>query len=207
MSRWIALAAFAAAALAATACSARSGGGALVADAEGVAVDTATLWDPNAPKDPIVAYRLRLATEPGNPALHNNLANLYVMRGWYEEAVSEYEKSIDLDPGSPVAWNNLGTAYLKMGKDSKALGAFRRALKIQPKYALAWYNVGVIYDLRGDYDQAVENYLKASEYKPEILDPKANPAVVNNKHIYAVHLRRYLEKEGNLPLPLEPMPE
>jgi len=208
MSRSIALAALCAAALIAGACAGRAASGAPVTDPEGgIAVDASTLWDPNAPKDPIVAYRLRLATEPANPALYNNLANLYVMRGWIDEAIRSYKKAIDLEPRSPILWNNLGTAYLKEGKQSKAYGAFLRAVKIDEKYALGWYNIGVIYDQAGNYDRALEMYLKAASYKPDLLDVKSNPQSVANPKILAVRVKRYLEEEGNLPLPLEPMPE
>jgi Flp pilus assembly protein TadD len=172
-----------------------------------VTVDASTLWDPNAAKDPVVTYRLRLNTEPDNPALHNNLGNLYVQRNWMDEAVAEYRKAIDLDPASATAWNNLGTAYNKMGKSSAAMSAFEHATKVDPRYALAWYNIGTLYDENGDYDKAVEMYLKAASFKPDLLDPAVNPQVINNRKILAVRLRRYLEEGGNLALPLESMPE
>src|SRR5262249_29208566 len=116
-----------------------------------LAVDAGTLWDPNAAQDPVVTYRLRIDAEPANPALHNNLGNLYVMRNWMEEAVVEYKKAIDLDPKNATAWNNLGSAYHKMGKKSSALSAFRHATDISPRYALAWYNIGTVLDEDGDY--------------------------------------------------------
>ena len=206
MTRRLAPAALAAAFLV-TACAGGGASSALSSGPSSVLVDASTLWDPNAAQDPIVSYRLRLATEPGNPALHNNLGNLYVLRNWMDEAVREYKRAIDLDPVSPIAWNNLGTAYMKMGKRGAALGAFKRAVKNDGRYALAWYNIGVIYDAQGKYDDAIEMYLKAASFRPEILDIGENPQVVNNRHLQAVRLRRYLEEEGNLALPLESMPE
>lgn len=172
-----------------------------------VSVDASSLWDPNAAKDPVVTYRLRIGTEPNNPALHNNLGNLYVQRNWMDEAVSEYRKAIDLDPASATAWNNLGTAFHKMGRRSSAMSAFERATKIDARYALAWYNIGTLYDEGGDYDRAVEMYLKAASFKPEILDQAVNPQVINNRKILAVRLKKFLEEGGALALPLEPMPE
>src|SRR5262245_16971014 len=118
-----------------------------------IGVPDTSLWDPNAPKAPVVDYRLRIAMEPENPALHNNLGNLYVLRNWMPEAVREYKATIDLDPTSPVAWNNLGTAYLKMGKTGDALGAFEKSVKLDNHYALGWYNIGVAYDQQGKYDE------------------------------------------------------
>lgn len=194
-------------ALALAGCASRGVSATAIDSSEAVPVDAATLWDPNAAKDPIVTYRLRLATEPTNPALHNNLGNLYVLRNWLEEGVAEYKKALDIDDRSPIVWNNLGTAYRKKGKTGAAMSAFEKATRVDPKYALAWYNIGTIYDERGDYDRAVEMYLKAATYKPEILEVQANPQVVNNHHLLAVKLRRFLEEGGNLALPLESMPE
>jgi tetratricopeptide (TPR) repeat protein len=206
MTRWLAPAALAALCLT-IACAGGGASSTISSDPTSVHVDASTLWDPNVAQDPIVSYRLRLATEPRNPALHNNLGNLYVLRNWMDEAVREYKQAIDLDPVSPIAWNNLGTAYMKMGKQGPALSAFQRAVKNDGRYALGWYNIGVIYDAQGKYDEAIEMYLKAASFKPEILDVKENPQAVNNRHLQAVRLRRYLEQEGNLALPLESMPE
>ncbi|HZE89642.1 MAG TPA: hypothetical protein VE404_08845, partial [Verrucomicrobiae bacterium] len=72
-----------AAALGAVCAACAHGGGAAPAvshDSAPIKVDAARLWDADTAKDPIVAYRLRLENEPNNPALHNNLGNLYVKR-------------------------------------------------------------------------------------------------------------------------------
>ncbi len=174
---------------------------------EAVVVSADSLFDENAARDPVVTYRLRLATEPDNPALHNNLANLYVLRNWMEEAVAEYKKTLKLDPASYIAWNNLGTAYMKLGRPGDAMSAFRKSTDANPRYALAWYNMGVIHDDEGDYDEAIEMYLKAVSLQPNLLNAEVNPQVVNNRHLMVVRLRRYLEEEGNMALPLEAMPE
>lgn len=176
-------------------------------DSQAVAVSASSLFDEQAARDPVITYRLRLATEPANPALHNNLGNLYVLRNWLAEAVEEYKKAIKLQPDSYVSWNNLGTAYMKMGRMGEAMSAFSKATEANPRYALAWYNMGVIHDGEGRYDEAIEMYLKAVSLQPELLAPEVNPQVVNNRHLMVVRLRRYLEEEGNLALPLEAMPE
>jgi len=172
-----------------------------------VTVPAESLWDPNAAEDPVLAYQLRLATEPHNPALYNNLGNLYVQRNWMPAAIDAYKKAIDLDPDSAIAWNNLGTAYLKLGEEGQAMNAFQKSVKIDERYALGWYNIGVIHDRRGEYDAAIENYLKAAALKPGILDVETNPQAVNNPHMMVVRLRHYLEEEGGMALPLQKMPE
>ena len=185
-----------------------AGGAVPVGDPEqAVAVHGDSLFDQEAAKDPVVTYRLRLATEPDNPALHNNLANLYVLRNWMPEAIEEYKLALKLLPESHVTWNNLGTAYMKMGDLGAAMSAFEKAVEKNPSYGLAWYNMAVIYDEKGDYDRMLDTYLKAVSLQPSLLSPEVNPQVVNNRHLMSIRVRRYLEEEGNAALPLEAMPE
>lgn len=188
-------------------CFSRGGSPNVATSPEAVQVDAESLWDPAAAEDQVLAYRLRLATEPDNPALHNNLGNLYVLRNWMDEAEASYRRAIRLNPGSPIIWNNLGTAQMKMGEMGQAMSSFRKAIKLDPQYALGWYNIGVIHDAQQHYDQAIDHYLKAISLNPRLLDPAVNPQVVNNDHLMALRLRRYLEEEGGLALPLEKMPD
>lgn len=174
---------------------------------EAVTVSAESLFDEDAARDPVVTYRLRLATEPSNPALHNNLGNLYVLRGWMDEAVASYRQALKLNPDLHVAWNNLGTAYMKQGRLGQAMDAFQTAVEKNPRYALAWYNLAVIHDANGDYEKMLDTYLKAVSLQPSLLLPEVNPQVVNNRHLMAIRVRRYLEEEGNAALPLEAMPE
>lgn len=176
-------------------------------EVEAVTVSAESLFDPEAARDPVITYRLRLATEPSNPALHNNLGNLYVLRGWMDEAVKSYKRALKLNPDLAIAWNNLGTAYLKQGDLGQAMSAFRTAVEKDPRYALAWYNMAVIHDANGEYEKMLDTYLKAISLQPSLLSAEVNPQVVNNRHLMAIRVRRYLEEEGNAALPLEAMPE
>jgi tetratricopeptide (TPR) repeat protein len=193
--------------LLASGCATRQATQPVASPSNAITVPSSSLYDKEMAQDPVVTYRLKLATQPNNPALHNNLGNLYVLRNWMDEAIQEYRKAIKLSPGSYAAWNNLGTTYLKMGRSSQAMEAFKKAVEINPRYALAWYNIGVIKDDAGDYDGAIDSYLKAISLQPDLLKPEVNPQIVNNRHLMVVRLRRYLEEEGNLGLPLEAMPE
>lgn len=201
-----ALALAAAAIVAAPSC-ARSNPPLTAAGTQAVSVDVESLWDKEAASDPITAYRVRLSSEPDNPALHNNLGNLYVLRNRMDEAIEEFKTAARLDRTSAVPWNNLGTVYKKIGKVLPAKDAFQKALSIDPSYALVYYNLGTLYDEAGDYDNAMANYLKAISLRPDLADVKVNPQAVNNKYLDLVKLRHYLEETGNIALPLDRLPE
>ncbi len=174
---------------------------------EAVSVDVSSLWKQETKDDPIAAYRVRLAADPYNPGLHNNLGNAYVLQNRMDDAIREFKNAARLDPASPVPWNNLGTTYRKIGRIGAAESAFRKATEIDDHYALAWYNLGTIYDAKDDYDKAIEFYLKAISLKPELAEATYNPQVLNNPHLMVVKLRHFLEESGNVALPLDRLPE
>jgi tetratricopeptide (TPR) repeat protein len=176
-------------------------------DASAISVDIGTLWKEEATKDPVTAYKVRLAGDPHNAALHNNLGNAYVLQNHLDLALTEFRTAHELQPNSPVPWNNIGTTYRQMGDLRAARDAFRKALAIDERYALGYYNLGTIHDQQGDYDKAIELYLKAMALRPELADSRFNPQAVNNKHMMVVKLRHFLAEEGNMALPLDRLPE
>ena len=178
-----------------------------VSEGDAVSVDVATLWKKEAASDPITAYRIRIASDPDNAALHNNLGNQYVLENMMDEALSEYRIAARLDRRSPVPWNNIGTTQRKLGRPGAALDAFRKAVDIDERYALGYYNIGTVYDQKGNYDKAIEYYLKALALRPELTQVKVNPQVVENRNLLVVKLRHFLEESGNIALPLDRLPE
>ena len=178
-----------------------------IADSDAVSVDVGTLWNKEAASEPITAYRIRIAGDPDNAALHNNLGNQYVLENQMDLAIAEFKTAAKLDSRSPVPWNNMGTAYKKAGKPGAAMDAFKKATDIDAGYALAYYNMGTIQDEKGDYDDAITYYLKALSLKPELASAKYNPQVVENKNLLVVKLRHFLEESGNAALPLDRLPE
>ena len=178
-----------------------------LADGDAVSVDVGTLWKKEATSDPITAYRVRIAGDPDNAALHNNLGTQYVLENLMDDAIAEFKTAARLDSRSPVPWNNLGTAYKKMGKPGQAMDAYRKAVDNDERYALAYYNMGTIHDDKGEYDEAISLYLKALALKPELASPKYNPQVVENKNLLVVQLRHFIEETGNVALPLDRLPE
>jgi len=72
-----------------------------------------------------------LAKEPGNIAIHQNLAMMYHEMGKYPEAIRTYERIIDLDPNQAVSLNNL--AWLLVTAPDEDLRDRPRALNLAKK--------------------------------------------------------------------------
>ena len=86
-----------------------------------------------------------LALNPKEPAVYNNLANLYGHIGPVKKAFEYYAKAIELNPRESLYYDNLGTTVFLFRKDAmeffgineqqvydKALDLYRKALKLDP---------------------------------------------------------------------------
>ena len=87
-----------------------------------------------------------LALEPNDPAIYNNLANLYGHTGSVKKAFEYYAKAIELNSREPIYYHNFGTTVFLFRKDArefygiteqqvfdKALELYGKALKLDPQ--------------------------------------------------------------------------
>jgi tetratricopeptide (TPR) repeat protein len=86
-----------------------------------------------------------LTLDPKNPAIYNNLANIYGHRGPVKQAFAYFAKAIELKPSEPVYYHNFGTTVYVFRKDAaeyfalgeqqvieKALGLYSNAMRLDP---------------------------------------------------------------------------
>jgi tetratricopeptide (TPR) repeat protein len=84
--------------------------------------------------------------ETNNPAIWNNLANLYGHNGEVKKSFVYYTKAIELEPTEPVYYHNFGTTVFLFRKDAKehysineqqvfdkALSLYSNAIRLDPK--------------------------------------------------------------------------
>ena len=83
--------------------------------------------------------------DPKDPAIYNNLANIYTHSGPVPEAFKLYAKAIELSPSEPTYYHNLGTTVYLFRKDAmelygineqqvfdKAFGYYSNAMRLDP---------------------------------------------------------------------------
>lgn len=83
--------------------------------------------------------------DPKNPAVWNNLANVYGHGGGGSNAIAHYEKAIELSPNEPVYHQNLATYVYLFRRDAtnyyniseqqvfdKAMALYKKALSLDP---------------------------------------------------------------------------
>jgi serine/threonine-protein kinase len=90
-----------------------------------------------------------LAITPQLAEGHTCLGNVFFSSGRYEEAVNQFQRSLDLDHNSDETLRSLAAAYQKLGKASAAEEAYRKAISLRPNYWGVYNAFGTFY-----YNQA-----------------------------------------------------
>ncbi len=86
-----------------------------------------------------------LQSDTNNPAVYNNLANIYGHSGPVKKAFEFYQKAIELSPGEPVYYENFATTVYLFRKDAqeyynineqqvftKAMALYSNAMRLDP---------------------------------------------------------------------------
>jgi len=88
----------------------------------------------------MIVLQTALAQNPSDARAHYYLGNLFYDKKRYEEAIREWESSVQIDPSFAIPWRNLGIAYFNIGKDARgALAAYENAFKANPSDARLLY--------------------------------------------------------------------
>ncbi|PID40796.1 MAG: hypothetical protein CR984_01340 [Proteobacteria bacterium] len=113
--------------------------------------------------------------QPLNPAVHNNLARLYMMQGKKAEAVANLEATIAKIPGSGAAYLTLGLIYQQDKAYEKAIAVYQQALANNPDFWFAANNLaflmGETSTETADLEDALELANQALLKRPD--DPSA----------------------------------
>ncbi|UCC31981.1 MAG: sulfatase-like hydrolase/transferase [Phycisphaerales bacterium] len=70
-------------------------------------------------------------------SLHDNLANILLHQGKFDEAVSEYRNALRIKPNDAQVHYELGIAWSRLGRASEATAAFRAVLRLAPNHTRA----------------------------------------------------------------------
>jgi tetratricopeptide (TPR) repeat protein len=141
--------------------------------------------------DEIRAMEKRIEEQPGDANLHNDLGNLLALRGFPEQAASQYEQAAELDESNFIALYNLGLLRETEGKTSDAISAYKKSIKRKPGFPPSRFRLGRLYEHGGQLDDAVAQYAKAFWIDPSMRDPKRNPLVIDSDLMYRASLENY----------------
>jgi Flp pilus assembly protein TadD len=132
---------------------------------------------------PVTTARPTLPTPVATPiallegGTHRQRCQSWVQRGYaleemgyYEEAITSFERSIVLDARCVDAWQGRGIALAKLGYHEEALMSFGRVTRWQPEDYRAWQNMGRVLMSLDRHAEALSHFdrvllLKADSYK------------------------------------------
>ena len=107
---------------------------------------------------------------PDKKELHYNIGNALHLQKKYEEAIAEYEKSIDSKDAELQArsYYNMGNTHYRMGKLLEAIEDYKRCLDINPEDEDAKYNIEFIREKIKENLQKEETSQKQIKQQKEI---------------------------------------
>ena len=97
---------------------------------------------------------------------HTCLGNVFVSTGRYEDAVQEFQRSLELDHNSDATLRSLAAAYQKIGKAAAAEDAYRKALSLRPNYWGVYSAFGIFYFDEARYTEALKMFKQAIKLAP-----------------------------------------
>jgi tetratricopeptide (TPR) repeat protein len=135
--------------------------------------------------DEVRLYRSSLAATPQSPSVHFNLAYSLRERGQLQEAIAEYQRTVEIDKTFPKGYAGLGDAYLRMNAYAQAQAAYQKALAQDPNDAAVLLNVGAAYQGAGALPEADATWQRVLQ-----IDPKSSAAHVNLGVLYVAENRQ-----------------
>ncbi len=102
--------------------------------------------------------------------LWNELGNIHINAGEYEQALGAYKKAVDLAPKSGQAYKNLATAYVRLSEPEKAIPHYQRGIELFEDFsdkAASWHRLGVAYQMLNDDKNTLLAFERAAALDPE----------------------------------------
>jgi len=128
--------------------------------------------------DPEIYWNDVIAKYPGKvPDAYYNRGNYYMKEGRNQEALADFNRSVDLNAAVPRVWYNKGMMHAQMNQPDSALAAFDRALALDPKNPDALNNRGAMRYRRGDIAGAIADWSRILDANPRYRDGYLNRAV------------------------------
>jgi Tfp pilus assembly protein PilF len=108
------------------------------------------------------------------PRYHLGLAFFQQSRA--DEAIAQFQKTLEIQPDYAEAHYNLGTVLLQQRRMDEAIAHLLKALEIKPDNASAHKNLGIAFFQQGRLDEAVAHFKKSLEIRRDQVEIQNNLA-------------------------------
>lgn len=148
----------------------------------------------------------QLRADDRSAALHNDLGQMLVEKGFAKDAEREFERAVNNDSSFYPAWYNLGLVRAASDDEVGARRAFYRAVRYKPGHAAALFQLGLIEEHRGNTAGAVSLFAKAYSINRALLDVQVNPRILDSKLTHLALLELYPVSHTRQSLQFNPTP-
>lgn len=134
------------------------------------------------------------------------LGRVYKEKGWYDRAISTFEKAFDLNDKNAEPKNEIGICFAAKGRETtdEALAAFQEAKELAPKYAEPWFNAGCVYMGLEKVEEAKENFEECLKRNPNHAQAHLNLGLLDLRNGFydgaIQHFQATLTLSPDLPL-------
>lgn len=139
-------------------------------------------------------YRRSLELAPNTSDVYGRIAQIYLMRGEWRNALKAARDGLRFRPGDPALRTYAGEALFRAGSTEEALEEFRAALTAEPRHTPAcrllalglellgrtadavgaWLCLGIALEAQGQVDDAAAAYRTVLARKPDCLTALVN---------------------------------
>jgi tetratricopeptide (TPR) repeat protein len=95
------------------------------------------------------------------PAAHHALGKVYLAQKKFDEAIREFEQSLNGSRNQAQVYNDLGVAWLEKGEFNRSLESFNKALQLDSNLQEALFNRALCYEKQSRFAEAKADW---SEY-------------------------------------------
>lgn len=109
----------------------------------------------NLPDSALLAFKHAMTIEPNFGDLYTGIADIYMYKGLYQEAVPYLEKYVEKRPASYLGYDKLSYSYYRLNQFEKSIAVNRNAATRFPEYLNPVVNIGQTYLAMGKADSAL----------------------------------------------------
>lgn len=148
--------------------------------------------NPNDPYDQRIQRTVdALRANPNSAALHNDLGQMLVRRGFTNDAETEFGRAIHADRSFYPAYYNRAQLRAGTGDFAGARLDFLATVRHKPGHAEALFQLGLMEEQQKNDEAAIKYLAKAITINHQLLDVRVNPRVLDSKLIPIALIRAY----------------
>ena len=129
-------------------------------------------------QEPIALFRNSLTATPRSAYLEKDLGDVYEDQGEFQQAITEYTKSLSIARDDPKTILNYAAALQQTGDKSQAEVQYRRVMELLPRDSTAYADLESLYIEEGRLDDAIAMYKLAISVNPNDANAYFNMGVM-----------------------------